>query len=567
MSFGYAIGDVITVAQLAWNTVQNARRACGEHDELTREVLSLHVVLRRLEQEVEKPENPINDFNSGGTHREELRVIFDGCKRVLNILDQILTKYNALSEQERSGRKLWQKISFGNGKMTNLAEMRGKLTYYTSAMSLFLNMVSVGTMGRVERQMNDAGGDLKEIKVAVNDITAHLMSKSTRHEGSVLTAYAYDDRAVWKEFRRELLVDGFSSSVIRKHKGLIKAYIEELGSRGLLDEEDPNDEAAESPYCDVESIIEGDAAHDSNSQSESEAPPRPKAEAELPIRSEPPLDFNTKPEAHSKAESGHKETLLHNPIPRVDSQSKPKTDLRWIWLSNGDYEQDLAEELRASEDEYESSSTATEIDHDRSSDAREKRRGKFRPTGEDDGTDKEAEVIFSYIRPRRSRVASPRESMAPPPQPTSARTLEQQDEEATRLFHDRWHEVHDMIAPRCIELFYLSITLPPLSFDLHIRQQNLKNDIDRLHSQLQWECWTLRPWSDLMVRQQELSFDLFNMGSIIFNLPWSDQRTRFFEPFKDLRSEGKGHKTIFHGIWGMNMVVSTGARCPLCPPS
>lgn len=61
-------------------------------------------------------------------------------------------------------------------------------------------MVSMGTMGRVERLMNDAGGDLEEIKVAINGVTAHLMSSSNRHEGSMLTAYADDDRAVWKEF-------------------------------------------------------------------------------------------------------------------------------------------------------------------------------------------------------------------------------------------------------------------------------------------------------------------------------------------------------------------------------
>lgn len=113
MSFGYSIGDVITVTQLAWKTVQNARKACGEYDELTREVLSLHIVLRRLEQEAEKPENPINDVKSGDTYKEELGDVFDGCKRVLNILDQVLTKYNALSERERSGRKLWQQIRFG----------------------------------------------------------------------------------------------------------------------------------------------------------------------------------------------------------------------------------------------------------------------------------------------------------------------------------------------------------------------------------------------------------------------------------------------------------------------
>lgn len=92
MSFGYSIGDAVLLTQLAWETVQNARKACGEHDELTREIVSLHVVLRRLEQEVEKPGNPINDDESGDTYMEELGVIVDGCKKVLHVLDQVLTK-------------------------------------------------------------------------------------------------------------------------------------------------------------------------------------------------------------------------------------------------------------------------------------------------------------------------------------------------------------------------------------------------------------------------------------------------------------------------------------------
>lgn len=86
--------------------------------------------------------------------------------------------------------------------------------------------------------MNDAGGDLKEIKQAVNGITAHLVAKD-RSEGSVLTAYPDDDRIFWNELRRELIENGFSSFVIKKHSHLIKAYIGELGARGLLDDAEP----------------------------------------------------------------------------------------------------------------------------------------------------------------------------------------------------------------------------------------------------------------------------------------------------------------------------------------
>ena len=193
-------------------------------------------MLKRLEHEVAKPESPM--IRPGDTCREEIEVTAGGYHRVLKILDQILEKYNALSETERSGRKLWQRINFGSGQMAELADFRSKVVYYTSAISLFCNMISIGTFGSIERQMNEAGGDLKETKQAVNGTIAHLIAKD-RSEGSVLTAYPDDDKSIWRELRRELVKDGFSSSVIGKHKHLIKAYIGELGARELLDDAGP----------------------------------------------------------------------------------------------------------------------------------------------------------------------------------------------------------------------------------------------------------------------------------------------------------------------------------------
>ena len=267
-------------------------------------------------------------------------------------------------------------------------------------------------MGRVERQMNDAGGDLRDIKLAVNGITAHLMSSSIRHEGSVLTAYADDDRVVWKEFRRELVEDGFSSSVIRKHKSLIKAYIEELGNRGLFDEVDPNDDAEER-YCYAASVVEGATAYYPESQSDPEASLRSEADVELPIESKTPPDFDTEPIAasHLPAEPGRNEEPIHQPasraadrarqireeqeeenserrraayhdrLPRLGDEefkrrvlslNKPKPELRWIWLSNKSNEENQlfpVEEIAAPKPEHGSSTVTTDGDHDGSDDA------------------------------------------------------------------------------------------------------------------------------------------------------------------------------------------------------
>lgn len=238
MSFGYSVGDALLLTQLAWKIVQNSRKACGEHDELTREVLSLHIVLQRLEHEYSKPDSPLNRSND--TYNEELREIARGCERVLRVLDTILKKYNRLSEEDRSWRKLLQKITFGNGQVADIQALRSKIVTYTSAMSLLLDVVSLGSVGRIEQQINNAGGELQEIKVAVHGIAAHLTSNGN-DSGSVITSYTNDDKAVWKEFQRELRRKGVASSNLKRNKSLIVAYIKELGDRGLFDDNHSGD--------------------------------------------------------------------------------------------------------------------------------------------------------------------------------------------------------------------------------------------------------------------------------------------------------------------------------------
>ena len=235
MSFGFSTGDVLLLVQLAWTTVQNSRKACGEHAELTCEMISMHINLQRLQQEIAKVESPIN--RPSDTCRQDLAPIVNGCRRTLDVLNRILEKYNALSDGERSKGKLWKAVRFGNGQLANVQDLRSKLIYYTGNLSLFLNMVSMGSMGIIEKQMCEAGGDLKEIRRAVNEITAHFMTGANK-EGSVLTDYADDDKAVWRAFRRELIKEGFSSDVIREHKDTIQAYVKELGRSGILDDED-----------------------------------------------------------------------------------------------------------------------------------------------------------------------------------------------------------------------------------------------------------------------------------------------------------------------------------------
>ncbi|KAL8846939.1 MAG: hypothetical protein Q9221_008007, partial [Calogaya cf. arnoldii] len=264
MSFGWSASDLALLVRLAYKTSQGARAACGQYDELTRETTSLHVVLNRLVEEAAKPGNPISKDKS---HAKEIGIIANGCNDVLTQLDKVLVKYSALSEQERSVRRLWKKIKFGNGVVADVAVLRSKITYYTSSLTLFLNMVSLGTIGNVEEKMDKAGGDLQDIKSAVNRISAHFMA-TAGEESSVLTAHTNNDRDAWRELRRRLLKAGFQDSLVRKHMDIIMAYVKELGDRGAFDTTnvceaaepetmaEPHREASPAAEFDTEGIVD-----------------------------------------------------------------------------------------------------------------------------------------------------------------------------------------------------------------------------------------------------------------------------------------------------------------------
>jgi hypothetical protein len=141
MSFGYGISDATSLVQLAWNTVEGAGKACGEHDKLTREVSSLHKVLLHLRNEISKPDSLLNLAND--ERREELEAYCAGCERILKVMDAVLKKYNALEDNKRSGKRLWQKIRFGNGEISDLSEIRLKIATHSAAIMMSLNLLDL----------------------------------------------------------------------------------------------------------------------------------------------------------------------------------------------------------------------------------------------------------------------------------------------------------------------------------------------------------------------------------------------------------------------------------------
>jgi hypothetical protein len=218
MSFGASPSDIIIVVTFCRALYRKCRDAGGEYDEISREVRGLHTVLRHLKYEVEAPESPLNKDRS--IWGRQLAPIIGDCDFTLRQLDSLIMKYGRLASNGSGGsspttpRILWERVRFGSNEMDQLGGIRVKLISHKTSLTLFLDTIQLHQSGKMATALDNHGGQLDVILDKVDNIAARMTQKS----GSVMTSYDDDDKEVWKQFRRELVAEGFSSDVLQQHK-------------------------------------------------------------------------------------------------------------------------------------------------------------------------------------------------------------------------------------------------------------------------------------------------------------------------------------------------------------
>lgn len=148
--------------------------------------------------------------------------------------------------------------------MQDLSKLRLELSTHTNVITLFLNLLSVGSLGKVEEQMTAHGEELRAVRRSVNWVTASLQASADHGEGSILTAYTDDDKVFWKDFRRKMVKEGHTSRVVRKYERFIMDYVQELGQRGALDELPPM-AGIEDPGRDTNCVVETEVSRSQES--------------------------------------------------------------------------------------------------------------------------------------------------------------------------------------------------------------------------------------------------------------------------------------------------------------
>jgi hypothetical protein len=187
--------------------------------------------------------NPDSLFNRPSESLEEnIKPVIENCDIILNEINTILEKYPALKSGSHSkGKKLLQKIKFGNDAMQDLIQLRQKMANYTRALDFFCSVMSVSSQGRVEKLMastSEGMQDFYKLSETMYEKIYQTINSNQKPEGSTFTDYPDDNLSVWKGLRRELIIDGFTSSFIHENFEVIIRSIKGIDSKriGLMSE-------------------------------------------------------------------------------------------------------------------------------------------------------------------------------------------------------------------------------------------------------------------------------------------------------------------------------------------
>jgi hypothetical protein len=186
-------------------------------------VISLHTALKELEDEIENPDSIFN--RTGAGKRKELGILVQNCKGVLQQLNKLLTKYKSLGT---GSKRAWDRLRWGT---ENLAEIREKIMSHTSSLTLFLTTLGTGSLGRIEKKLDQL---IQDVRAGRREETVLTMAKDDEDEAE----------RQWDLWKRELVDDaGFTKVELEGHKHWIKARLIEL-IEGLHEEHFPENVSA-----------------------------------------------------------------------------------------------------------------------------------------------------------------------------------------------------------------------------------------------------------------------------------------------------------------------------------
>jgi hypothetical protein len=122
MSFGFSLGDVISLSALAWNCYKSCRDSSEQFQRISGEVGNLKAVLDETIEAIQdnRPLSP--------TREERLMRVVEECQQVLTDLEKLLNSYESMNTQTQ---RTWDRFRFG---MEDVSGVRSRLISHTTTL-------------------------------------------------------------------------------------------------------------------------------------------------------------------------------------------------------------------------------------------------------------------------------------------------------------------------------------------------------------------------------------------------------------------------------------------------
>ncbi|KAF8857008.1 hypothetical protein BDZ45DRAFT_727083 [Acephala macrosclerotiorum] len=209
MSLGYSVGDFIAVCQLAWSVYKSCKEAPESFANISVEVLSLHAVLKEVEE-------LLADQPLSASKQNSLATITSGCQDVLRDLQALTKKYESLGSKSK---RTWDRMRWGS---SDIAELRQRLTSNTMLLTAFMSTIQIV----VERKLDAL---IQEYQDGRRD--ASVISVAT------LESLTLDDKRMWREIRKELEGIGISVAAFDANKAFILEWFQKAVETGAFEEQ------------------------------------------------------------------------------------------------------------------------------------------------------------------------------------------------------------------------------------------------------------------------------------------------------------------------------------------
>lgn len=226
---GSSIASISAVAATARALYRRAKISGPEFADVAPVVRSLHTVIKHLRAEAEDPDSLLNSSQQESSiYARQLNPIVEDTDFTLKQLDTILEKYGSYPSDHGSDDGDVTRRNRANSRVKRMEDrerdmvqlIRTKLANQKTNIDIFLDTVQLHNPTRQHQPVDLDRADDKQmnnIKDKVDAVAARIFQRRARAR---LSGDPPDESQedMWQQFWIELVKEGFSGDVLRKHK-------------------------------------------------------------------------------------------------------------------------------------------------------------------------------------------------------------------------------------------------------------------------------------------------------------------------------------------------------------